>query len=603
MRLVLQVIMNIYLNYPFDINNILKKKKAIKRELLQQNNFINKKIAILGGSTTSEIKNILELFLLKEGIKPEFYESEYGKYYEESMFGTPELKDFAPDIVYIHTTNINITEYPKLSDSKEDVQEKLKNEITKFKLIWEKIKSTYNAVIIQNNFELPYYRVLGNLDFSDIRGKTNFIMQLNAAFAEYAQIHDRCYINDINYLSSLFGLERWADQTYWLTYKYALSCEAIPLLCHNIAKIIKSIYGKRRKCLVVDLDNTLWGGIIGDDGVNNIQIGKETTVGEAYSRFQQYIKELKDAGVILAVCSKNDPNIAREGFLKHPDSILKLEDFAVFIANWNPKPQNITEIADVLNIGLDSLVFIDDDPVEREMVKSQLSMVEVPNLIDTVATFIDYIDREGYFEPVKILKEDLEKTKYYKDNIKREKLQGSFENYDDFLKSLNMKAEIEAFKPVYLDRITQITNKTNQFNFTTERYTLANIEAIAINPQYITLYGRLIDKFGDNGVISTIIGNIKKDELHIDLWLMSCRVFNRGMEYAMFDDLVDKCKRRGIKKIIGYYYKTAKNEIVSQKYGELGFKAILKEDNGNSIWEFDIPKDYERKNRFIQIIS
>jgi FkbH-like protein len=349
---------------------------------------------------------------------------------------------------------------------------------------------------------------------------------------------------------------------------------------------------------VLDLDNTCWGGVIGDDGLDGIQIGTETAVAEAYTAFQQYAKDLKDRGITLAVCSKNDFANAKEGF-SHPDSILKFEDFTSFKANWDPKSHNIVDIAKEINIGIDALVFIDDNPVEREIVSSQVPHVSVPDIGDDITQYIDYIDKSGYFEPIALLEDDTMRNKYYEDNKKRLEEETQFQSYDEFLESLDMSGEIKAFSPVYLDRITQLTNKTNQFNLTTKRYTFAEIEEMSNSDKYITLYGKLSDKFGDNGLISIVIGELKERTCHIDLWLMSCRVLKRGMEEAMLDSLVSECQKSNIKTILGYYYKTKKNSMVLDLFEKFGFE--LKEQNGDdSVWELNI-ESYKNKQKSIRI--
>ncbi|SVB58904.1 uncharacterized protein METZ01_LOCUS211758, partial [marine metagenome] len=492
--------MNIDLEYPLDIDKILRKKKSIKKALLSNKNLVEKNIAILGGSTTSEIKKILELFLLDSGVKPNFYESEYNKYYEDALFGNDVLDKFNPDIVYIHTTNQNIIKYPELNNNVDEISILINNEIERYKSIWSSL-SKYNCPIIQNNFDHTINRSLGNLDFYDIHGKTYFINQLNDKFSQEARAIKNLYINDINYLSSYIGLKNWFDKSLWHQAKYALSMGSIPELAFNISKIINSIFGKSEKCLVLDLDNTCWGGVIGDDGLDGISIGLETAIAESYTSFQKYVKELKQRGVILAVCSKNDFQNAKEGF-KHPDSVLKFDDFTSFKSNWDPKHQNILDIAKEVNIGVDSLVFIDDNPVERDLVSSQVPSASVPNVGNDVIHFIDHIDRNGYFEPISLLVDDINRNKYYEDNKKRSQEQSIFKSYDDFLVSLEMTAEIKSFSSIYLDRITQLTNKTNQFNLTTKRYTASEINNIATSDEYIKIYGKLTDKYGDNGLIA-----------------------------------------------------------------------------------------------------
>ena len=589
--------MNINLRYPLNIDKILRKKKSIKKELLNKKNLEDKNIAILGGSTTSEIKNILELFLLNIGIKPHFYESEFNKYYEDALFGSTELDKFNPDIVYLHTTNKNIVKYPGLDNNIDEISTLINNEVERYKTIWSSL-SRFNCPIVQNNFDYTLNRSLGNLDCYDIHGKTYFINQLNDKFSQEARATSQLYINDINYLSSYIGLKDWFDKSLWYQAKYALSMDSIPELAFNISKIMNSIFGKSKKCLVLDLDNTCWGGVIGDDGLNGIDIGLETAISESFTSFQKYVKKLKKRGVILAVCSKNDFQNAKEGF-EHPDSILRFDDFSSFKSNWKAKNKNILEIAKEINIGTDSLVFIDDNPVERDLVSSQVPNVSVPNIGKDVINFIDYIDRGGYFEPISLLADDINRNAYYAGNIKREEEQSTFKSYDDFLSSLKMTAEIKTFPPVYLDRITQLTNKTNQFNLTTKRYNASEIKKIITNDEYIKIYGRLADKYGDNGLVAVSIGKLKENQCHIDLWLMSCRVLKRNMELAMLDEIVRQCKEKDVLEVIGYYYQSDKNSMVCDLYEKFGF--TLKAVNGeDTIWSLNI-LNYENKNKLIGI--
>ena len=588
------------LEYPFDANNLLKNKKKIKRQLLEKPGLIEKNIAILGGSTTSEIKNMLEIFLLNYGIKPTFYESEYNKYYEDAMFGNEELDSFKPDIIYIHTTNRNIINYPSMYDDENTIMEMLNAEYEKFKKMWDKLFEKFDCTIIQNNFEYPYYRLLGNKDASDIHGKINFITRLNQKFYDYANSTKNFFINDINYISACYGLDKWSNQFYYHMYKYALEVPAIPYLSFNIANIIKSIYGKNKKAFVLDLDNTLWGGIVGDDGVENLKIGPEVPSGQVYSEFQNYLKEHKSLGVILNVNSKNEYENAIAG-LNHEAGTLKPDDFIIIKANWNPKNLNTKDIAEELNLGADSFVFVDDNPAERKIVENYIDGISAPE-IDVPENYIRIIDHNGYFEVTNFSKEDLKKSEMYKDNAKRSQMMATFENYDDYLLSLKMKAEIEDFKPIYLERISQLSNKSNQFNLTTKRYSLADIEEVANNDNYIKLYGKLEDIFGDNGVISVVIGNIKnEDELHIYLRIMSCRVLKRNMEFAMMDKLVEKAKERNIKTIYGYYYPTLKNKMVNNFYDLQGFEEISCDEKGNKVYKLDISKEYTNKNNVIEV--
>ena len=602
------------LEYPFDSAYLLKKRKSIKRGLLSEieaaksvgTKILEKRIAILGGSTTHDIRDMLELFLLNNGIRPVFYESEYDQYWNDVMFDNTELVEFRPDIIFIHTSTRNIKNFPTMRNSRETVDTLLSEQFAHFEVLWQKTAETYKCPIIQNNFEQPFYRLLGNRDAWDYRGRLNFVSSLNQKFYEYAQAHENFYINDINYMASCYGLQKWADPFYWHMYKYAMCIEAIPEFAFNLANIIKSVYGKNKKAIVCDLDNTLWGGIVGDDGAENIEIGQETSVGQLYSEFQNYLKAHKDLGVLLTVDSKNDEENALAG-LNRPDSVLKPDDFIVIKANWNPKDRNLLETANELNIGSDSMVFIDDNPAEREIVRAQIvgsigAKVAVPEMT-TPERYINILDRSGFFEVTQFSTDDLSRNEMYKANAERAKQQASFADYGEYLLSLEMKAEIKPFTPIYMSRIAQLTNKSNQFNLTTLRCTQADIERVAGDSNYITLYGKLEDKFGNNGVVSVVFGHIdEKDSsiFHIDLWLMSCRVLKRDMEQAMMDSLMAECKVRGIKTVTGYYYPTAKNKMVKEFFAQFSFEKTSEDEAGNTTWKRTV-EDYQNLNRYIKI--
>lgn len=583
--------------YPYDNGLLLRKQKSLRRKLFERQNieYTEKKIAVLGGSTTDIVVNLLEIFLLHEGIRPKFYKSEYNKYFEDAVFGNPELDEFKPEIILIFTSFINLINLPKLDDSDLVIGEKLESEYNNFLQMWKKLQEKFSAVIIQNNFDLPYKNFLGNLDAVENYGTSNFVEKLNSKFADYARTHSNFYLHDLHGLSAKIGLDKWHSRFQYYAYKFAMNYDVMPDVSLSLAKIIRGILGKNKKCLVLDLDNTLWGGIIGDDGVENIQLGHETPTAEAFTEFQKYVLDLKKRGIILAVCSKNDENVAKSGF-NHPDSVLKFEDFATFRANWQPKNLNLKSIAREINIDTNSLVFIDDNPAERQLIRDTMPEVAVPEVdAENIFSYIRAIEDAGYFETVKISEDDLKRNETYRENKQRQLLENSSESYDDFLKSLNMRAEIDSFKPIYFDRIAQLTNKTNQFNLTTKRFTRAEIEQMANDSNYITLCGRLSDKFGDNGLISVVIGEKISDELHVRLWLMSCRVLKRGMENAMMNILADRAKKFGCKKIIGYYFPTKKNSMVADLYGNFGFKKI-----SHDAWVLEIENFVEQKN-FIEI--
>ncbi|WP_303835387.1 HAD family hydrolase [Ruminococcus flavefaciens] len=588
------------LNFPFDGKDIIRRRLALRKQLLADGCVrVKKRIAVLGGSTVNHIVSALELFLLNFGIEPEFYLSEYNKFYEDAVFGNPELDSFDPDIIYVHTTSRNLTMLPESpAETPERVEQRLNDQFAYFKQVWDSLKQHFSCPVIQNNFELPLFRRTGSYDGWSTAGQAAFIQRMNVMLSDYARNTRGIYIHDINYLSAVCGLANWHDAEAWYLYKYAMSTNVIPDLAYSLACIIKSIYGKNHKVIDLDLDNTLWGGVIGDDGQEGIEIGQETAVGQAFSEFQSFIKGYKDYGVLLAVCSKNDEENALLG-LDHPCGVLKASDFVSIKANWESKDRNIAETAADLSLGLDSFVFIDDNPAECAMIEGQLPMVQTINL-STVHEAMYRLTRSGFFEVTAVSDDDMHRSEMYAANAQRAAQLRSFESYEDYLLSLDMHAVICGFDPVYIQRITQLTNKSNQFNLTTRRYNEDEIQNVSTSPDHICICGRLLDKFGDNGIVSVVIGRCRDKELDIELWLMSCRVLKRDMELAMLDELVRRAREKGITRINGYYYKTHKNNMVAELYGSFGFTLAEKLDNGDSVWYLDI-EGYKNKNKVIKI--
>ena len=595
------------------IDDLMMQRKSLRRTLAAAEGLQGIKIAILGGSTTDEIVGLWEILLLSSGFRPAFHSSEYGRFYEDAVLDPQSLIDFKPDIVYIHTSCRNIQNPPPLNCTESELAGCVETELARYRQIWNSLEANLGCQVIQNNFEVPPYALLGNLDAASPGGLTRFLLQLNVAFAQEASKRPLLLLQDIHSLSAQLGLRQWFDWDRYFSYKLLWTAEANLEAARSLNSLVKALYGKSRKVLVLDLDNTLWGGVIGDDGVDQIQLGRETPVGEAYTAFQEYCLALRNRGVVLAVCSKNNDDIARSGF-EHPSAVLKLEHISCFKANWEPKHENILAIAKELNLGVDSFVFVDDNPAERAIVSAQLPSVAVPDVGDQVSQFPAILDRGRYFEAISLSAEDLERASQYSGNAQRANLESAFADYGEYLDSLEMTAEIEAFKPVYLERITQLTNKTNQFNLTTRRYTLAEMQAIANNPDYIGIYGRLSDRFGDNGLISVVVGERRRDQLHMNLWLMSCRVLKRGMEHAMLDELASQAAERGIGTLYGYYLPTKKNGMVADFYPTLGFapwepgqEGAGQPDTGMieagaAVWTLDL-RNYSKQNKHIKMME
>lgn len=593
--------MNDLLKYPFDSLEILRKYKSIRRTLIKNDNFIDVKIFVASGTTTDEIIKILEVFLLNAGLKPEFLQGNYGLFYEDLIFENKDLKDFNPDLIYVHTSFKNLKNIPKVSDNISDINQKLNDEFCNFKDIWEKIGENYGCPVIQNNFEMPPQRILGNLDSTHSNGLTNYINNLNVKFSRHANEDDNLYLNDINYLSAFHGIENWFSMKEWYRSKHSVSLRYIPYLSYNIANIISALYGKSKKGLVLDLDNTLWGGVIGDDGVSEIKIGNGSPVSEAYLDFQKYIKELHSRGIMLSIASKNDMKNALEG-LNHPEGALSEKDFISIKANWSDKAGNIQEISKELNIHNDALVFIDDNPAERDLVKQFLPEINVLNVTDDISDYMDILDKSGFFEVTSISKDDINRNSTFEANKQRAKFEKKAVNYQEYLISLEMKSVIKESKGEQIERISQLINKTNQFNLTTFRHTAAEVTKFIESKDSIVIYGTLDDRFGENGIISVMVCNVFPEEIEIHIWVMSCRVFKRDMEFAMFDKLVDIAKKMNKKIIKGIFIPTKKNQLVSDLYETLGFTRTDSPKNRENETHYVVDtKNIKQKNQSIKI--
>ena len=577
---------------------MLRKHKAIRRALSDRATLGAIRVAVLGGTTTNEVTDLLELLLLREGIRPTLYQSDYNRYFEEAVVDSARLVAFKPDVVIVYATAFNV-QFPPMGLGESAWADYLEHEVGRFEAIWNSLDQQLTSVIVQCNLDPPATQLLGNLDAVAPSGRVRFVNAMNMRLAQAARDRKKLYISDIASAVSRLGQDRFLDLKRWFSYKICTSPEGSLEVARSWAAILRTVCGRARKCLVLDLDNTLWGGVVGDDGPENLAIGRETPLAEAYSYFQQYCFSMRERGILLAVCSKNDASIALKG-LEHPESLLRVHHFASFKANWQPKPENIEQIAQELNIGLDSLVFVDDNPAERAIVRAQLPMVAVPEVGSDVSDYASIIDRQGYFEAIAISQEDMARSDSYADNARRVVAQARFADYGEYLAYLQMTAEIGRFKDVYLDRITQLTNKTNQYNLTTKRYSRAEIDAVAADPGKIAIYGKLADRYGDSGLISVVVGNLDNGVLHIELWLMSCRVLKRDMEFAMLDHLVRASQQGGVREVRGYFYRTPKNNLVTDHYARLGFEVTSRKGDDESVWSLDLTRGYTPRNRYIK---
>jgi FkbH-like protein len=448
------------------------------------------------------------------------------------------------------------------------------------------VRNTINATCILQTIVPPTDPLFGGLDARIPGSPRAMIERFNSRLLhEVAKEND--LVVDVGFLASQAGLNAWNDARGWHKAKLPASLDATPLYADQICRLLGAARGKARKCLVLDLDNTLWGGIIGDDGVDGIVLGQNSVVGEAHVALQRYILDLRRRGVILAVCSKNDEAIARIPFRDHPEMVLKEDHIAVFVANWSDKANNLREIAATLNIGTDSLVFLDDNPVERAQVRQVLPEVAVPELTDDPADYIGLLANAGYFEAVGFSAEDRSRADFYQANVERVSLQ-KVGNLEEYLRSLQMVASVSPFNAVGRVRIAQLINKSNQFNLTTRRYSENEVEAFENDPAKFCLQVRLADRFGDNGMISVVIFDIGTEEWSCDTWLMSCRVLGRRVEELVLATVAEAARKAGARRLKGTYLPTKKNSLVTEHFAKLGFAKISDLADGGTTWALDL---------------
>ena len=437
---------------------------------------------------------------------------------------------------------------------------------------WRQARERFNNVsILQQTLLAVLPRVMGSNERRHGLSPAALIERMNAALADRA---DAAGVDLVDPGSVTIGRDpsTWYDPLMWYKAKQEVSAIASPLYGDIVARVLAAQQGRSAKCLVLDLDNTLWGGVIGDDGLEGIVLGQGSPGGEAFLAVQQHALELSRRGVILAVCSKNDEANALLPFESHPDMLLRRGDISAFVSNWNDKASNIRAIAEILNIGLDSLVFLDDNPFERNQVRQALPSVSVPEVSDDPGLVPFCLADAGYFEAVAVTGDDLKRREQYAANAERAKLREGAGDISAYLSSLEMRMPWHRFRPVDHERTVQLINKTNQFNLTTRRYTSADVTAVADDPRAVGLTFRLIDSFGDNGIIAIVIARV--DEAHvatIDTWLMSCRVLGRGVEGATLDVLVAEVAALGATSLVGVYVPSEKNGMVRDHYVKLGF--------------------------------
>jgi FkbH-like protein len=530
------------------------------------------RLALLGTSTTGHLAPALRVAGLRAGLWLEVYEGAYGQMLQEFDDPGSGLHAFRPDTVVFAHDSERLSAGVAAADSGaqvEDALARLKGELV---ALWRKARAAGMSVLQQTALPSPP-ALLGSNEHRLPGSRAAYLARVNAALREWADAESVDLIA-LDAAAARDGLAAWRDPTLWARAKQEVRPAAAPMYGELVVRALAARLGRSRKCLVLDLDNTLWGGIIGDDGLNGIVLGQGGALGEGFLAVQAYAKELSRRGVILAVCSKNDEANAWEPFDKHPEMILRRADIACFVANWDDKAANIRLIAQRLNIGLDSLVFLDDNPFERTRVREALPMVAVPEVPDEPSLVPDILAVAGYFEAAALTDDDRLRTQQYRGNAERQAEQETIGDVASYLAGLKMRLIWGRFDGANRQRIVQLINKTNQFNLTTRRYTEADYDSLASAGEIVGLHLRLIDRFGDNGLIGAVIARAQGDALEIDSWLMSCRVLGREVERATLTLMVAEARARGLRRLIGEYIPTSKNGMVRDLFERLGFTRI-----------------------------
>jgi FkbH-like protein len=555
------------------------------------------RIAVLGSTTTDQLAQFLDLTLFALNIDAEIYEAPYGLLRQEILDPGSELYRFAPQFVFLATTRRDLGPPPAPNGTADEAEAAVTAAVDEWESLWQVAYERLGCQIVQNNFDAPPWRPFGSLEASHPGAPGWFVDAVNRGLA--ARAPRWVSIHDLDGLAAAVGRWSWGDERFFHIAKLPCSPEHLTAYAHGVAALVSARLGRARKALVLDLDNTLWGGVIGDDGLAGVALGQGEAVGEAYVAFQRYVKALRDRGVILAVCSKNEDGNAREPFEKHPEMVLKLSDISCFVANWEDKAANIRRIAQELNIGLDSLVFVDDNPAERKIVRDLVPEVAVPEMPVDPADYVRALDKHRYFETATLSAEDFKRTEYYVANAARRQIATDAGDIEAFLRSLDMKGWIGAIGEMEFDRSVQLIGKSNQFNLTTRRHAAPDIQRMLDSPDWETRVVKLADRFGDNGLISVLLAKAEGDALAVDTWLMSCRVLKRGVEPLLLNEIVAMARTRGLKAVTGEYIPTAKNGLVKDHYENLGFAKTGEDADGRTTWRLDVDESWTPKTHFI----
>jgi FkbH-like protein len=572
-------------------------KKNLKKSV---EGFKTARLAILGDSATQFVAQAIRGMGIENSLNLEIFEAEFNQIDSQILDPASELYKFQPEYILVfEATHKLLQKYNKKSPAER--VHFAESSIAHTKLLLETLQKNTQANLIFCNFTEEDDRVFGNYANKTEQSFIFQVRKLNFLLQELSANTNNLYICDLSTIQNTIGRERFWSPTVYTNTEMVVSIDALPCFAQSAVQIISAFTGNFKKCIILDLDNTIWGGTIGDDGLENIEIG-QLGIGKAFTEFQCWIKKLQQRGIIITVCSKNTESIAREPFEKHPDMVLRMPDIAVFMANWDNKADNIRKIQQILHIGFDSMVFLDDNPFERNRVRESIPQICVPELPRDPALYLDYLYGLNLFETVSFSGEDAKRTGQYQKEAERAVFQESFTGEDDFLKSLNMISETKSFDRFSIPRVAQLSQRSNQFNLRTVRYTEEDLKRISESDNYLTLSFTLEDKFGDNGLVCAVIlekrdrrdGACSVPTLFINTWLMSCRVLKRGMEAYTLNAIVELAKANGFTEITGEYIPTPKNEMVRNLYKNLGFQATSSEN----LWQLDV-NNYRIRENFI----
>jgi FkbH-like protein len=544
------------------------------------------RLALVGDAAMQQLASLLMVLFAEQGVRLEVWEGPFDGIELQAYDSNSELYRFAPDFIAI----MNVTQalrtryYGRTSPGAEF----LENEYRRITSIWDALREHAAAPIIQSNLVLPIERVFGNFDHKIPDSLYSVVSALNGRIADGARSRNQVYVNDVESVASNIGRRNWYDNRFWNMYKSLCALEHLPLVAQNLIDVVLSIRGRAVKCVVLDLDNTLWGGVIGDDGVDGIALGAHGD-GESFYEFQSFLLELQKRGVLLAVCSKNNPENALKPFLEHSEMVLRREHITVFVANWEDKAQNISRIREKLNIGFDSMMFLDDNPFERNLVRSLLPDVIVPELPEEPAEYIRAICELNLFETSSYSAEDSQRTEMYRQRAEGEEMQAAFSSVEEYLRSLEMEITVGRFESKRIPRIAQLMQRSNQFNLTTRRRSEAECEELMHNLACYPIFAELKDRLGNHGLISIVVAWPREEELFLSDWLMSCRVLTRGVEQFLMNHCVDYAASLGKKWVTAEYRPTPKNAMVKNFYRQFGFEPCAGADDGSFRFRLEVP--------------